>query len=753
LNQRTVSEESKTFDAAPGRSGEASLALFATAPRDLVSLLRRELEGLGARHLRAGHAGVRFRGDLGVAYRACLWSRLAGRILLPLKSFRCATEEQLYSGVKAIQWAEHLGPGGTLAVDFTSTRSRLHHTRFGAQRVKDAVVDQLRERTGERPSVDRERPSVRINAHVDRDVATIAVDLSGTGLHRRGYRRQGGPAPLKENVAAAMLIHAGWPDLARAGKPLLDPMCGAGTLVIEGALMAGDVAPGLTRDYFGLLGWRGHDADLWQTLLDEADQRRRDGLARLPAIAGFDVDAGAVERARDNLEGAGLEEQVRIDRRAMAGLASPWPEQTGLLVCNPPYGERLGDRDGVARLYTTMGEALRQGFPGWRAAVLAAAPTIGSYLGLRPGRSERLDNGPLPCRLTRYEIPAADGVPALRDGDSTARAGERHGSDPNAAMFANRLRKNLRQIGAWARREGIDCYRLYDADMPEYAFAIDVYRAEDTWIVAQEYQAPATIPEERAAARRGTVLSAVADLFEVPAARVVLKTRRRHKGGGQYERVDHLGRLHEVQEHGCRLLVNFSDRLDTGLFLDHRQVRKLIRDLAPGRRFLNLFAYTGAATVQAAMGGAVATTSVDISRRYLEWARQNLVLNGFSGEEHVQVRADCLAWLADGPADKRDYDIVLMDVPTFSNSTGMEDTLDVQRDHGTLIRQAARHLAPEGVLIFSNHLKRFRMDGAALGAAGLELEDITRDTVPRDFARNPRVHHCWRIRHRRGKKP
>jgi 23S rRNA (guanine2445-N2)-methyltransferase / 23S rRNA (guanine2069-N7)-methyltransferase len=709
-----------------------------------VSLLRRELEDLGARHLRAGHAGVRFRGDLGVAYRVCLWSRLAGRILLPLKSFPCADEAALYAGVKGIPWGDHLGPGGTLAVDFTSTRSALHHSRFGAQRVKDAVVDQLRERSGERPSVDRERPSVRINAHLDRDVATIAVDLSGTGLHRRGYRRRGGPAPLKENVAAAMLLHGGWPALARAGKPLVDPMCGAGTLVIEGALMAGDVAPGLTRDYFGFLGWRGHDGELWQTLLREAEDRRREGLVRLPAIAGFDADAGAVERALDNLEGAGLQDRVTIEHRGVDGLASPWPDETGLLVCNPPYGERLGHRDDMARLYTAIGETLREGFPGWEAAVLAAAPTIGSYLGLRPGASERLDNGPLPCRLTRYEIPAAGVAP--RGHDSVARTGKSRGDDPNAPMFANRLRKNRRQIGAWARRRGIDCYRLYDADMPEYAFAIDVYGAEDTWVVAQEYQAPATIPEERAAARRGTVLATVADLLEVPDARIVLKTRRRQRGGDQYERVADRGRTHEVREHGARLLVNFDDRLDTGLFLDHRPVRELIRELAAGGRFLNLFAYTGAATVQAAMGGAVATTSVDISRRYLEWARDNLALNGFTGAEHAQVRADCLKWLADGPTGAGDYDVVLMDVPTFSNSTGMDDTLDVQRDHAVLIRHATRFLAPQGVLIFSNHLKRFRMDSAALERAGMELEDITRDTIPRDFARNPRAHHCWCIR-------
>ena len=740
MNQRTVSEESKNFAAAGAPSPDSSLTLYATAPRDLVRLLARELEDLGARHLRAGHTGVRFRGDLALAYRACLWSRLANRILLPLASFPCAGEEALYAGVAGIPWAEHLAAGGSLAVDFVSSRSRLRHTRFGAQRVKDAVVDQLRNAAGGRPSVDRARPDLRINAHLDRDVATIAVDLAGTGLNRRGYRREGGPAPVRENVAAAMLILAGWPGVARAGEPLVDPMCGSGTLLIEAALMAADVAPGLTRDYFGLLGWRGHDAGLWERLLAEARARRRDGLDRLPGIAGFDEDPQAVERARRNLDRAGLAGRVTVECRDVATLASPWPGRAGLLACNPPYGRRLGGNDALPRLYTLLGDTLRRGFPGWRAAVLASAPTIGSYLGLRPGHSERLDNGPVACRLTRFEIP--DRRPTPRRGA----AGDAAAADPGAAMFANRLAKNRRRLGAWARRRGIDCYRVYDADMPEYAFAIDVYRSAETWLVAQEYEAPTSIPAEKAAARRATVLAVTADQFRVPAARVVTKLRRRQRDGAQYQRIGFDDALHEIRELGCRLLVNFSDRLDTGLFLDHREVRRRIAALAPGRRFLNLFAYTGAATVAAALAGAETTTSVDISPRYLDWARRNLALNGISGPHHRLVRADCMTWLATEPDDGDAYDLVLLDAPTFSNSKRAADSLDVQRDHVVLIRRAARRLAPGGIVLFSNHLKRFRMDRGALEGAGLELRDITRETIPRDFERSPRAHHCWRIR-------
>jgi 23S rRNA (guanine2445-N2)-methyltransferase / 23S rRNA (guanine2069-N7)-methyltransferase len=741
LNQRTVSEESKTSTRAPARASDESLRLFASAPRDLVTLLRRELVALGATHLRAGHAGVRFRGSLEVAYRACLWSRLASRILLPLASFEAPTREALYEGVRDLPWREHVPVDGTLSVDFVGSRSKLTHTRYGAQNVKDAVVDQLREQTGRRPSVDRVQPDVRINAHLDRDVATIAIDLAGTSLHRRGYRRQSGPAPLKENVAAAMLTHARWPEMAAAGEPLLDPMCGSATLPIEAALMAADAAPGLGRDYFGLQGWGGHDAALWERLRDEARQRRREGLERLPPIAGFDIDARAVAGARDNLLAAGLADHVAIARGELAELRSPWPQRTGLLVCNPPYGKRLGDEDAIAELFATMGEVLASGFGGWHLVVLSGSPHLASRLGLRPRRSHKLDNGPLACRLTHFEIPAGDG-------GRRARREHTHG-DPNAAMFANRLRKNLRSIGRWARRENIDCYRLYDADMPEYAFAVDVYAGADTWIVAQEYQAPASIPPAQSALRRTTVLDTVAALLEVPAERVVLKTRRRQEDGSQYPRLAVDGALHEVRENGCRLLVNFSDRLDTGLFLDHRRIRRMVRDLAPGRRFLNLFAYTGAATVYAAGGGATATTSVDLSGKYLDWARRNLALNGFAGPEHVQVRADCLDWLQTAPDDDQRYGVVLLDMPTFSNSKRMAGTVDVQRDHATLISLAARRLAPDGVLLFSNHLKRFHMDRDPLTDAGLALEDITRETIPRDFARNPRAHHCWRIRHRR----
>ena len=315
-------------------------------------------------------------------------------------------------------------------------------------------------------------------------------------------------------------------------------------------------------------------------------------------------------------------------------------------------------------------------------------------------------------------------------------------------MFANRLRKNQRHLARWARREGVTCYRVYDADLPEYAVAIDRY---EEWVHVQEYQAPKTIDPQQAAARLADVVAVVPAVLEVAPERVVVKVRSRQRGNEQYRRRGEGGTAVEVQEGGLRFLVNLTDYLDTGLFLDHRLVRARIRELAGGRRFLNLFAYTGSATVYAAAGGALATTSVDLSRAYLDRAADNLVLNGFmtaeEGGGHNLVRADCMEWLGTQTSlprgERAPYGLILLDPPTFSNSKRMEGILDVQQDHVRLIRSAAGLLDDDGVLLFSTNSRRFVLDVAAL--TDLVVDDITRSTVPPDFARNPRVHRCWSI--------
>ncbi len=723
----------------------SDLTLFAAAARGITELLLAELRELGAEGCRETAAGVAFRGDPAVAYGACLWSRLASRITLQLAQFEAADADALYAGVHAIVWEEHLAPTATLAVSATQQRGALTHTRFIAQRVKDAVVDRLRERSGTRPSVRIERPDLPLHVHFKGAQVTVSIDLSGEGLHRRGYRTEGGAAPLKENLAAALLVRAGWPEVAAAGGALVDPLCGSGTLLIEAALMAGDRAPGLRRDYFGFLGWLRHDAALWQGLLDEAERRWRAGCERIPPLFGFDRDGAAVASAAANAGRAGVGDRVVVARREVAALACPAAATLpGLVIANPPYGERLGEQQELGPLYRALGQRLRAEFAGWRAAVFTGNPELGKGMGIKARRIHKLNNGALECQLLHFEIEPRWFVDRPPPGAAPS-ATEGNPESPGARMFANRLRKNRKALARWVREEGVSCYRLYDADMPEYNVAVDLYQGDaGRWVHVQEYEAPESVDERKARARLAEALAVLPAELEVAAEAVYLKVRRRQRGAAQYEKQAERGVFHTVNEGGLRFAVNFSDYLDTGLFLDHRPTRALVRELARGKRFLNLFCYTGAATVYAAAGGAAATTSVDLSRTYLDWTRRNLALNGFDSGRHERVQGDCLEWLRQARSGAQRYGLIFLDPPTFSTSKRMEGTLDIQRDHVELITRAAALLERDGVLLFSNNFRRFKLDHAALG--DLAVEEISSRTLPQDFARNSRIHRCWSIK-------
>jgi 23S rRNA (guanine2445-N2)-methyltransferase / 23S rRNA (guanine2069-N7)-methyltransferase len=714
----------------------SSYAFLATSALHLESLLAEELQALGCTDAVETRGGSGFSGPLVLAYRACLWSRVASRVLLTLVRFPAPTPEALYEGVRTIRWTEHLRGGATLAVDCKLTQSAMTHAHYAALKVKDAIVDQLRADTGTRPSVDIECPDLLVHVRILRDTAVVSIDLSGESLHRRGYRTRGVAAPLKENLAAAILLRAQWPRIAGTGGELCDPMCGSGTLVIEAASIAADIAPGLARTRWGFLGWSQHDRATWSELLDEARARRDTGLARaLPPLRAYDHDAAAVRSALSNVERAGLGSIVHIERRELEQCAPVHAGSHGLLVANPPYGERIGASEGVPELYTRLGRLLRERFIGWQAAILTGDAALGRRLGLRATRIHTLYNGRLECKLLHFDVDPA------RFGGDLPRPVAAEARSVSATMFANRLRKNQKHLARWLEREGIHCYRLYDADLPEYAVAVDVYEGAQRWIQVQEYAAPKSIDPQAARSRLREALGVILEVLDVDQSQLFLKVRQQQKGRSQYGKLGTAGVLREVAENGCRLLVNLEDYLDTGLFLDQRLTRRLIGELAREQDFLNLFGYTGSATVHAARGGARSTTTVDLSRTYLDWARRNLELNGFRGPRHVLIQADCLRWL-DEVRDR--YGLIYLDPPAFSTSKRMRETLDVQRDHVQLIEKAARLLVPGGALIFSTNLRTFRLERDALPQ--LVFEDLSRATLPRDFERNPRLHHCWRIR-------
>ncbi|MDO6460245.1 bifunctional 23S rRNA (guanine(2069)-N(7))-methyltransferase RlmK/23S rRNA (guanine(2445)-N(2))-methyltransferase RlmL [Granulosicoccaceae sp. 1_MG-2023] len=742
-------------------------AFFITVANGLESLLESELHSLGLTDTRAVGAGVYLNGRLSDAYRVCLWSRLANRVLLPIADFPAAGPEALYDGIRSIDWSQHMAVSDTLAVDFFSASSAITHTQFGALKVKDAVVDQFREACGERPSVERHTPSLRINVYVFRDKARVAVDLAGQGLHRRGYRDEQSRAPLKENLAAALLLAVDWPARAARGESFCDPMCGSGTLLIEAALMAADGAPQLGRDYFGFSGWKGHDSAAWRALLSDAQQRFSAGLARMQSqIRGSDKSARAVSMAQANIARAGLGDVIRVSAQPVEDIRYPASLPRGLVMSNPPYGVRLEQGGSLGPLYATYTKALREHFGGWDAAVFTGAPDLLFRLRTPLKTTLKVANGGIDCKLLEAHLPERRTKPAAEKSASGPAAADKSTGLPDpwarksapkttlslpeqkpgvdVSAFVNRLKKNLKPLNKWARAEDIGVFRIYDADLPEFALAVDVYDAGRRFVLVQEYRAPASVDPALAEARLTAALAAIPAVTGCAAEDVRLKQRRRQSGSSQYQKLARDKDTHVISEHGCRFEVNLTDYLDTGIFADHRKVRQWVFREAAGRRFLNLFAYTGTATVHAAAGGAASSLTVDMSATYLEWAQRNLALNGLDGPQHGFLRADVLGWLESPPEDLEKFDLILLDPPTFSNSERMEKTWDVQRDHVGVIHQAMRLLNPGGLLIFSNNFRKFRLDEKRLVA--FRIENRSRDSIPRDFARNQRIHQCYFIR-------
>jgi 23S rRNA (guanine2445-N2)-methyltransferase / 23S rRNA (guanine2069-N7)-methyltransferase len=722
-------------------------AFVATVARGLSDLLVRELQSMGAHDLRERAASVEFAGPLEAGYRACLWSRTASRVLLRLSQFEAASADEFYRQAYEFDWNLHVDAARTIACEFTGSHPSITHSHYGALRLKDAICDRLRADSGSRPDVELSRPAARLHAHALGTRISLLLDLAGEGLHRRGYRLAAGEAPLRENLAAGVLLRARWDEAAVRGAEFLDPMCGSGTLVIEAAMIAAGRAPGLQRDYFGFLGWKGHDEALWQQLRAQARSVIAPQVANV--VRGSDIDPRALAAANDNAARAGVGRLVMFEQRGLAE-ARPSAGPGGLICTNPPYGERLADEAQACALYAQLGQVLRAHFAGWDAAILSASPQTARELRLRSYRRHELWNGSIATRLLRIDLDQ----PGASDLDSRAQQQAASVASPGAQMFANRLGKNLKRLSRLAGRAGVSCYRLYDADMPEYSFAIDRYAEAVSGAVhlyLQEYAAPASIDAQAAHRRRSEVLATLPQVLELTPERIHLRLRRRQRGSDQYQRrsvESASGRMPRltVEEGGLKFLVNLDDYLDTGLFLDHRLTRAQLRQQARGARFLNLFCYTASATVYAASGGASGSLSLDLSNRYLEWAADNLRLNGVELSRHRLERADCLEWLRAPGGQPERFDLIFVDPPTFSNSKRMQAVLDVQRDHAELIAGCMRLLAAGGVVVFSTNAQRFRLDPKL--SQCWNVRDVSAQTLAFDFERNPRIHRCFEIRAR-----
>lgn len=676
--------------------------------------------------------------DLEWGYKACLWSRLAERILMPLAAFKAQTPDDIYYHCKKIAWMEHMEIDRFFAVNVVVHESVPHNPKFVTLRLKDAIVDVMRNATGERPSVDSHRPDIVFSLYWKGEDAQIYLDFSGEPLHRRGYRTEAGEAPLKETLAAAMLKIAGWPSAQLTA--LLDPFCGSGTLLIEGALMALGIAPGLDRPWFGFFGWRQAQRALWEPMVNAARQHRDEVLkgdnitidgvaAKTPRLVGYDADRDVVAVARANLQRAGLEKIIHIERRELALFDEKHvPEGVGLLLTNPPYGERISDREAAPWLYESLAAKLGRYCVGWQCGILAAQVEDADRIAVENPKVQRLHNGPirvyLRCGTVKPVSARTVRLPAIK--------GE--GGVPD---FANRLTKNLKKLRKWIESEQPMCLRLYDADMPEYNVAVDWYNGD---IHLQEYAPPKSIDPEKAQQRLQAVQDTLCQVLGVNPRFVHVKSRRRQKGRDQYQKLGEQKHFLQVEEGAARLLVNLDDYLDTGLFLDHRPIRLRLEELCRGKRFLNLFCYTAAATAHAGVGGCRSSVSVDASRTYLEWASKNFALNGMAECNHRLVQADCMRWLQE---TREQFDVIFVDPPTFSNNKSRND-FDVQSDQVKLIDLAMRRLERDGVLIFSNNFRKFQLDETLVG--DYDVKEITASTLSPDFSVEEPIHRCWEIR-------
>ena len=722
------------------------MIFFATSAANQGDLIAEEARKAGAERVRVTPSGVDFEGSLETGYRFCFETRISSRLLMGLfVDDDIISDKELEEATAMLPWEEYIDPTKTLKVTCTTQNCRyITNSHYGALKVKDGIIERIREKfNGERPYIEIHEPDLTVHVHIEDTTVKWYVDFSGENLSMRGYRGEQTEALLKEHLAAALIGRSEWRKSVNDGNPLpfYDPFCGSGTIAVEAALMATDTAPGLLRKKpYPFESLPNFDKEAFDRVVEEAEERRRKAIdERDISIFASDISRTAVEISKAAALKAGVYDFISFSVQDFTKLEKP-PVSKGCIVTDPPYGERMTVRD-IDLLYENTGKVLQNVFKGWDATILTGNSELLSNIDMKPDRTNTLFNGGIMCQAAHYHIFTDEEREAMMQ-KALEKKKQRQAEPltPGAEMAYNRLMKNLKEITPLMKEQGVECYRIYDADMPEYSASIDIYMGK--WVVVSEYAAPDTIDPEDAKRRLGELVRATEKATGIDEDFIYVKERSRQKGKGQYTRLAANNKMMVARENGVRFLVNFTDYLDTGIFLDHRPVRMMIQEMAKDKRFLNLFCYTGTATLNAIKGGALSTVSVDASSTYLAWMEENLKLNGYSTVfGNLLYKSDVIDWLWD-TYDK--FDLIFCDPPTFSNSKDRRGSFDVQRDHVKLIDAAAMHLSPGGTLIFSNNYRKFKLDPEVMEK--YVVEDITEKTIGDDFKRDMKIHHCYLIR-------
>ena len=731
--------------------------LIAACAFGLEAVVRRELAALDIESTIGESGRVHFHGDHETVCRANLWLRTADRVLIRVKEFPAPDFDSLFETTRSIRWDQFLPVDAAFPVTGRSIKSTLSSVPAVQRTVKRAIVDAL-QRDHHTSLLDETGAEFKIDIALLKDTATLTIDTTGRSLHRRGYRTDVSAAPLKETLAAAMVLLSYW----KAGKPLIDPFCGSGTIPIEAARIGRKMAPGLLRS-FAAESWPTFPDTHWQSAREEAKNVELPHLDE--RIIGSDIDHRVLRAARDNANRAGVADDIHFQDLPFQNISSK--RRFGCLITNPPYGKRIGGRNadggGINRdweldeLYQSIPEVLRH-LPTWSHYFLTAYPKFERTMGRKADRRRKLYNGRIECTLFQFHgpKPVADGKTQTTDGDTAnpntaanpkpyihavGKAAFGHLDEKahhQAELFKSRLTKRARHLRRWPSKRGITCFRLYERDVPEIPLVVDRY---EDYLHITEYERPHDRDPSQHASWLELMASSAGETLDIPKDNVYLKSRARQRGRTQHEKLSEKRTEFVVNEGGLKFLVNLSDYVDTGLFLDHRITRKMVYDASENKSFLNLFAYTGSFTVYAAAGGARRTTTVDLSKNYLAWARRNMKLNGFIGDEHRFIANDVPQWIAEHQPGEM-YDVVMLDPPTFSNSKRTEDDWNVQDDCVPLLQQLLPLVRKGGLVFFSNNYRRFKFDPDSIVAS--HVHEISKQTVPEDF-RNRRIHRCWRI--------
>ncbi|QFQ32533.1 bifunctional 23S rRNA (guanine(2069)-N(7))-methyltransferase RlmK/23S rRNA (guanine(2445)-N(2))-methyltransferase RlmL [Buchnera aphidicola (Aphis fabae)] len=693
--------------------------LYASTNLGCEKLLESELIFLGAKNLNITKGGIYYEAEDVLLYKSLIWSRIASRIFICIKKFIIKNNNDLYIHTYQINWDKILYLNKTFLVKFKGNNNIIRNSLFGALTIKDAIVDQFYKQYSMRPNINLITPDIRIQAILNHNTIDIMLDLSGQSLNKRGYRKFSNTTPIKENLSAAIVLSSAWIK----NSPLIDPMCGSGTLLIEAAMIYSDRAPGLKRTRWGFQSWKGYNKFLWNTVLNEANKKFETKIkeCKKNLFIGYDCNNKIIEQAKENAFNANVLDIIQFSTSNLNDLNNPYKEkEIGTLLINPPYGERENTENALVSLYIHMGYIFKKYFENWKLSIFTASEFLSNFLQMQAYEKLFFKNGPLNCFLKNYKI-----FSEILNQKNTE--------------YENRLKKNIQKLKKWNDFKKIECFRIYDRDIPNYNIVVDVYKK---WLIIQEYESPKIINTHYAYKRLCHAIYYTKEILSIPIDNIVFKIRKKQKNKSQYQKLFNSNKFFIVQEYYAKLLINLTDYLDTGLFLEHRRIRKLINTMSYGKDFLNLFAYTGSASVYAGLGGAKTTTTIDISKTYIQWSIKNMSINNLIGKQHSFIQSNCLEWIK---SNYQTFDLIFLNPPTFSNSKKMKKIFELKKDYLDLINSLKKNLRKNGYIIFSSSTNNFQINFDEVNKMQLYVKNITHLVQSKDFLN--KKYYSWLIKH------